>query len=232
MDKQITLLYVEDDTTLAFVTKDNLIQFGYRVIHFEDGQIALSNFTKYEIDLCILDIMLPKMDGFQLAKKIREINQEVPILFLSAKSQTEDKIQGLELGADDYIVKPFSMDELHLKIEVFLRRHKISSPGKKPKVIKVGKYELNIPNQVLHFYTVQTKLTQRETLLIALLFENKNQLIKRTEILNKIWGDDNYFNGRSLDVFVSRIRKYLKNDPDIIIENIRSTGFRLIHQQN
>ena len=230
MQQKTTILYVEDDKTLAFVTKDNLEQNGYKIVHFEDGKIALSNLRKYNFDLCILDIMLPKMDGFQLAKKIRETNREVPILFLSAKSQTEDKIQGLELGADDYITKPFSIDELRLKIEVFLRRCKISD-NTVPNTVSVGNYVLHIPNQILRFNNQETKLTQRETALVQLLFENKNQLIKREEILKQIWGDDSYFNGRSLDVFMSRIRKYLKDDPSIVIENIRSTGFRLIYTE-
>jgi DNA-binding response OmpR family regulator len=228
MEQSITILYVEDDKTLSFLTKDNLEQFGYKVVHFENGQVALSNFTLHKFDLCVLDIMLPKMDGFELAKRIREINTDIPILFLSAKSQLEDKIQGLELGADDYITKPFSMEELKLKIEVFLRRNKITSTKNiENRILKIGNYKLDVANQILLFDTEEDRLTLRETNLIELLFANKNQLIKREEILTKIWGDDSYFNGRSLDVFMSRIRKYLKKDPNISIENIRSTGFRL-----
>lgn len=223
------ILYVEDDATLSFVTKDNLQQFGYKVSHFENGQIALNNFTFHNFDICILDIMLPKMDGYELAKRIREINNEIPILFLSAKSQTEDKIHGLKLGADDYITKPFSMEELRLKIEIFLKRKKVQSQeNNENELVEAGLYQLNVKNQVLSIKgKPDIKLTLRETLLMKLLFENQNILIKRETILTQIWGDDSYFNGRSLDVFMSRIRKYLADDTLLQIENIRSIGFRL-----
>jgi len=224
----IKILYVEDDIALTFVTKDNLEQFGYEVIHFENGQLALNNFTLHAFNLCILDIMLPKMDGFELAKRIREINREIPILFLSAKSQTEDKIQGLKLGADDYITKPFSMEELRLKIEVFLKRKTIQSADNDiNEIIEVGAYKLDTKNQLLVFKQQNQKLTLRETFLIKLLFTNCNALVKREEILTQIWGDDSYFNGRSLDVFISRLRKYIAKDNTLNIENIRSIGFRL-----
>lgn len=228
------ILYVEDDATLSFVTKDNLQQLGYKVYHFENGQLALNNFTFHNFDICILDVMLPKMDGFELAKRIREINQEIPILFLSAKSQSEDKIHGLKLGADDYITKPFSMEELQLKIEVFLKRKKVLSPEHNEyEFIEAGSYQLDVKNQVLLVKGMKdSKLTLRETLLTKLLFENQNVLIKRETILTQIWGDDSYFNGRSLDVFMSRIRKYLANDPQLQIENIRSIGFRLNVSEN
>lgn len=223
----ISILYVEDDPTLAFVTKDNLEQFGYKIIHYENGQLALANFTFYKFDVCILDIMLPKMDGFELAKRIREINNEIPILFLSAKSQTEDKIRGLQLGADDYITKPFSIEELRLKIEVFLKRQKITEVAQADEILKVGMFSLKIKNQLLVGENYEKKLTLRETTLLKLFFANPNLLIKREDILKKIWGDDSYFNGRSLDVFMSRTRKYLAKDKNIQIENIRSIGFRL-----
>jgi len=226
--QQINILYVEDDPTLAFVTKDNLEQFGYKVIHFENGQVALNNFTCFNFNLCILDIMLPKMDGFELAKRIREINSEIPILFLSAKSNTEDKIYGLKQGADDYLTKPFSIEELQLKIEVFLKRKNvIKLDVGELHEIKAGAFVLDIKNQILRINNEEQNLTLRETRLINLLFSNKNLLLKREEILNNIWGDDSYFNGRSLDVFMSRIRKYLSSDNSLQIENIRSIGFRL-----
>jgi len=224
----IKLLYVEDDAALSYVTKDNLEQFGYEVIHFENGQLALNNFTSHAFDVCILDIMLPKMDGFELAKRIREINNEIPILFLSAKSQIEDKIHGLKLGADDYITKPFSIEELRLKIEIFLKRKLVQSPlNENNEIIIVGLFTLDTKNQLLIFDHHQRKLTFRETKLLKLLFNHCNTIVKREEILTQIWGDDSYFNGRSLDVFMSRIRKYLANDNALHIENIRSIGFRL-----
>ncbi|HAM97074.1 MAG TPA: DNA-binding response regulator [Marinilabiliales bacterium] len=225
-----TLLYVEDDKSLAFVTRDNLQQFGYKVIHFENGQTALSNLTSYKFDLCLLDIMMPKMDGFELAKRIREINHDVPILFLSAKAGVDDRIQGFKLGADDYLTKPFSMEELRLKIEVFLKRNRVWNQSKNmSNQLKIGNSILDYQNQLLYSGAVQTKLTLRETLLLEHLFSHANQIVKREDILMRIWGDDSYFNGRSLDVFVSRIRKYLSGDTSIEIENIRSIGFRL-HQ--
>jgi DNA-binding response OmpR family regulator len=233
-DNKVNILYVEDDATLSFVTIDNLQQFGYKVYHFENGQIALNNFTFHSFDICILDIMLPKMDGYELAKRIREINNEIPILFLSAKSQTGDKIHGLKLGADDYITKPFSMEELRLKIEIFLKRKKVLSQDQnKIELVEAGLYQLNVKNQVLSIIgKSDIKLTLRETLLMKLLFENQNILVKRETILTQIWGDDSYFNGRSLDVFMSRIRKYLADDAQLQIENIRSIGFRLNVSEN
>ncbi|MGD9992638.1 MAG: response regulator transcription factor [Salinivirgaceae bacterium] len=223
------ILYVEDDSALSFVTRDNLEEMGYRVVHFDDGKAALSNFTAQHFDLCLLDVMLPKMDGFELARRIREINNSIPILFLSAKTGIDDRIEGLKLGGDDYLTKPFSMDELRLKIEVFIRRNKVSDSTKEGMhQLKTGNYLLDVPNQLLSCNEISIKLTLKETRLIALLFTRQNQLISRQEILMQIWGDDSYFNGRSLDVFISRIRKYLKHDPQLEIESIRSIGFRLI----
>lgn len=226
-NQNISILYVEDDPALAFVTKDNLEQFGYKVIHYDNGQLAISNFTFHKFDLCILDIMLPKMDGYELAKRIREINLEIPILFLSAKSETEDKIHGLKIGADDYITKPFSMEELRLKIEVFLKRHKITEPELDEEILCAGSYSLDVKNQLLKSGTYEKKLTLRETTLLKLFFSNQNVLLRREDILKKIWGDDGYFSGRSMDVFMSRTRKYLAEDEGLQIENVRSIGFRL-----
>lgn len=224
----ISILYVEDDPALAFVTKDNLEQFGYKIIHYENGQQAISNFTFHKFDLCILDIMLPKMDGYELAKRIRDINQEIPILFLSAKSEIDDKIKGLKLGADDYITKPFSIEELRLKVEVFLKRNKITEPEQIEEILIAGSYTLDVKNQMLKSGNLEKKLTLRETTLLKLFFNNQNILLKREEILKKIWGDDGYFSGRSMDVFMSRTRKYLSEDKNLQIENVRSIGFRLV----
>lgn len=227
MKNKKNILYVEDDETLAFLTIDNLQRNGYNVQHFTNGQLALNSFPQGNFSICILDIMLPKMDGYSLAKQIRSINNEIPIIFLSAKSQTEDRIYGLELGADDYLVKPFSIQELILKIEVFLKRKNVIRETYDKEKIQVGNYLLDINNQLLVNDNNEVKLTQRETKLIEILFRNKNELIQRNHLLMRIWGDDSYFNGRSLDVFISRVRKYLKDDPSLNIENIRSTGFRL-----
>jgi DNA-binding response OmpR family regulator len=225
---QKTILYVEDDKTLSFITQDNLEQMGFKVIHFENGLLALQQFTAHKFDICLIDVMLPKMDGFELVKQIRTINREIPILFLSARVGIDDRITGLTLGGDDYLTKPYSMEELRLKLEVFLKRNRlfqIDQPFREH--IKVGDSELDCKNQLLLIQENEIKLTLRETNLLELFFLNRNQILKRDEILMKIWGNDSYFNGRSLDVFVSRIRKYLSPDPLIGIESIRSIGFRL-----
>ncbi len=227
------ILYVEDDSALSFMTCDNLETLGYRVIHFFDGLTAFSNFTAYNFQICLLDVMLPKMDGFELARRIREINKDIPIVFLSAKSGIEDRLEGLELGGDDYLTKPYSIEELRLKIEIFLKRNKVSKTDLiASNKSNVGKCILDTDNQLLIIENDSVKLTLRETRLLEMFFTNINQIISRQEILLKIWGNDSYFNGRSLDVFISRVRKYLIKDASIQIESIRSVGFRLIYNSN
>ncbi len=220
------LLYAEDDESLGFVTRDNLELQGYQITHCEDGAKALKAFRETDFDLCILDVMLPEMDGFALAQEIRKYNAEIPIIFLTAKSLKEDKIFGLKIGADDYITKPFSIEELILKIEVFLRRSKIDRPRPSNQVC-LGTYEFDYKNLQLTHPDEPRQLTQKEADLLKLFLENKNVVLKRSAILEKIWGEDDYFLGRSLDVFISRLRKYLKKDTTIKIENIHSVGFRL-----
>jgi DNA-binding response OmpR family regulator len=223
------LLYVEDDESLSFVTKDNLELQGYRITYCADGKQALGVIQENEYDLCILDVMLPEVDGFTLAQEIRKYNTDVPILFLTAKSLKEDRIKGLKLGADDYITKPFSIEELILKIEIFLRRSKISTPSTATKY-KLGDYSFDHSNLNLTAENFSKKLTQKEADLLQMLVENKNQVLRRSDILKKIWGEDDYFLGRSLDVFISRLRKYLKEDPRLTIENIHGVGFRFNSQ--
>ena len=220
------LLYVEDDETLGFVTRDNLELQSYDITHCLDGEEALATFKKGTFDLCILDVMLPKMDGFELAREIRKLDSEIPIIFLTAKSLKEDKIQGLKLGGDDYITKPFSIEELILKIEVFLKRSKFSSPITNKK-IEIGKYLFDYNNLSLAFGDEVKSLTQREADLLLFLTKKTNHVVKRGVILEAIWGEDDYFLGRSLDVFISRLRKYLKKDEHIKLENIHGVGFRL-----
>ena len=221
------LLYVEDDESLGFVTRDNLELQGYKIIHCTDGQEALDVFNKEKFDLCILDVMLPEIDGFTIATEIRKYNTEVPIIFLTAKSLKEDKIQGLKLGADDYITKPFSIEELILKIEVFLRRSKIISPSS-PTIFKVGTFEFDYKNLGLSSTNFQKTLTQKEADLLQYFCQHKNQLLRRSVILETIWGQDDYFLGRSLDVFISRLRKYLRQEKAIKIENVHGIGFRFL----
>ncbi len=219
------LLYVEDDASLGFVTRDNLELQGYEVTHFEDGQEAINAIENHQFDLCILDVMLPGVDGFTIAEEIRKFDTQVPIIFLTAKSLKEDKIKGLKLGADDYITKPFSIEELILKIEVFLRRRTIVAPTS-AKNFRFGTYEFDYDNLDLINDGESKSLTQREADLLKLFLEQPNQVIKRSDILEKLWGEDDYFLGRSLDVFISRLRKYLKDDESLKIENIHGVGFR------
>ena len=220
------LLYVEDDESLGFVTRDNLELQGYQVTHFSDGKSAIEAINNdHEFDLCILDVMLPEVDGFTIAEEIRKYDSQVPIIFLTAKSLKEDKIKGLKLGADDYITKPFSIEELILKIEVFLRRRTISTPSTATH-FKLGGYEFDYNNLELKSNGNGRTLTQREADLLKLFLEQPNQVIKRSYILEKLWGEDDYFLGRSLDVFISRLRKYLKQDESLKIENIHGVGFR------
>ncbi|MEL7159642.1 MAG: response regulator transcription factor [Bacteroidota bacterium] len=224
------LLYVEDDASLSFVTRDNLELSDFTVTHCPDGSTALEciRSDSFPYDLCLLDVMLPGIDGFELARRIRTKNQDVPILFLTAKSLKEDRLQGLRLGADDYITKPFSIEELILKIEVFLRRNRVrpASPDFDPR--RLGDYFFELDKlQITYQDEPARRLTRREAELLQYLSTRREQVSERGDILEKIWGENDYFLGRSLDVFISRLRKYLKQDPRIKIENIHGVGFML-----
>lgn len=225
------ILYVEDDETLSFVTKDNLEINGYEVDHFEDGISAIQAYQQSSYDLCILDVMLPKMDGYQIAQKIREKDEQVPILFLTAKSMKEDRIHGLSIGGDDYITKPFSIEELVLRVEIFLKRKYVDTTV--GSTINVGDYQLDTINLKLYYREDELikNLTQKECDLLQLLASSQGNTIKRSTILKKLWGEDDYFLGRSMDVFISRLRKYLKKDPSIKVENVHGVGFRLITEE-
>lgn len=220
------ILYVEDDTTLAFLTADNLEQY-YEVAHLANGKEAFETFKKEDFDLCVLDVMLPEMDGFELAAAIRARNVEVPIIFLSAKTLKEDRIKGLKLGADDYLVKPYSMEELVLKIEVFLQRSQ-KQPSVKNTICTIGSFTFDPDNYVLIKGEERTTLTERESALLKFFIDNKNTILKREKILTALWGTDDYFMGRSMDVFISRLRKIFKDDESIRIENIPRIGFKLV----
>jgi len=219
------LLYVEDDESLSFVTRDNLELQGYRITYCADGSSAMAKIKEEQFDLCILDVMLPDVDGFVIAQEIRKTNVEVPIIFLTARSLKEDKIHGLKLGADDYMTKPFSIEELLLKIQVFLKRSKVFHVVGADN--QLGDYLFDYKNLSLRNGTYNKVLTQKEADLLNLFFLNQNSVIKRSDILEKVWGEDDYFLGRSLDVFISRLRKYLKQDESLKIENIHGVGFRL-----
>jgi DNA-binding response OmpR family regulator len=222
MSKRILL--VEDDPSLGFVIKDGLAMKGFEVVLCADGEKGQEAFDLESFDVCILDVMLPKRDGFALAQGIRRKNSEIPILFITAKSMLEDKIAGFTAGGDDYLVKPFSMEELFLRIDVFLRR---TSNGDAADMLKVGAYSFDVRNLTLHHPSGDKVLTQKESEVLELLCRNKDRILKREEILKKVWGDDDYFLGRSLDVFISKLRKYLKEDPTIEIVNYHAVGFRL-----
>lgn len=220
------ILLVEDDPSLGFVVKDNLNHKGYELTLCANGEEGQAAFDAGNFDLCILDVMMPKKDGFSLAKAIREKNTQIPILFITAKSMLEDKISGFNAGGDDYIVKPFSIEELCLRIEVFLRRSK-TQETKIESIFPLGNFQFDCANLVLQHATGSKTLTQKEADVLKLLCENKDRVLKREEILKAVWGDDDYFMGRSLDVFISKLRKYLKEDPGVEIVNYHGVGFRL-----
>ena len=220
------ILYVEDDEVLSFVTKDNLELNGYDVSHAKDGKEAVQFFKKGSFDLCLIDVMLPEIDGFQVAENIRSRNSEIPIIFLTAKSLKEDRIKGLKIGADDYITKPFSIEELILKIKVFLKRKYVTGQ-QVIDVLKVGQYTFDHKNLQLTIGEETNQMTKKEADLLKILIINKNKIVERGHILERIWGENDYFMGRSMDVFISRLRKYLKKDDSIKIENIHGVGFRL-----
>ena len=229
-NKKPKILYVEDDVNLGFVTKDNLTKKGYDITLCEDGLTAAQTFQKQKFDLCILDVMLPTIDGFALAQKFRDKDKNVPILFLTAKAMLEDKLQGFKLGGDDYITKPFSIDELVLKIEVFLKRSKVftESAGMEKNTYDIAAYVFDFKELTLTNGKNTYTLTIREAELLRMLTINRNQVVRRESILHQVWGEDNYYIGRSLDVFVSRLRKMFADEPNVEIENVRGVGFKFI----
>ncbi|MCY7359032.1 MAG: response regulator transcription factor [Rudanella sp.] len=230
-----TILYVEDDVNLGFVTKDNLEMSGFAVTHCLTGNEALDCFEPGRFDLCLLDVMLPQTDGFALARHMRSLDTHVPILFLSALNSKDDRLQGLRLGADDYLTKPFSIEELVLKIEVFLKRSAHNRPQPAPiapvlpitQSLPVGSYQFDPVNGQLHRSGLTQTLTQREAEVLAYLLARPNTLVRRDDILRAIWGDNDYFMGRSLDVFISRLRKRLADDLTVQIESRHGVGFVL-----
>ncbi len=221
------ILLVEDDEGLGFVTKDALENQGFKILWVRDGEEALTQFHQQPFDLLILDVMLPKMDGFKVAQNIRTVNSTVPILFLSAKSMLEDRLEGFQTGGDDYITKPFSIDELIYKINVFLKRSAQSKSIELNLVISIGKY-LFKTEELLLIYQEKTKfLTKKEARLLAFFGRNQGKMLSREQILEEVWGKNDYFLGRSLDVFIVKLRKYLKEDSRINIINYHGVGFKL-----
>ncbi len=226
--ENIRILLAEDDKNLGNILKSYLEVKNYPTVLCQDGKIAYETFKRETFDFCVLDIMMPEMDGFTLAKKIRKIDKDIPILFLSAKAMQEDRIQGFEVGADDYLTKPFSMEELLLRIKAILRRStKSESDGNKTD-FKFGKFTFEYNRQTLNSDNKEQKLTSKEAELLKLLCENMNNVLDRTVALNKIWFDDSYFNARSMDVYITKLRKYLKDDPTVELINVHGVGFKLV----
>jgi len=227
-NKQVSILLCEDDENLGMLLREYLEAKGYKADLCPDGEQGLAAFNNNHYDLCILDVMMPKLDGFSLAKKIHDINGEVPFIFLTAKSQIEDQRTGFEIGADDYITKPFRMDIVVMRIEAVLRRVN----GKKTKVQtvrKIGNYTFDTQKQLLiHPDETQTKLTTKEAELLTLLSNKPNELLPRDYALKAIWVDDNYFNARSMDVYITKLRKHLASDPEVEILNVHGKGYKLV----
>jgi len=227
MNLGIKLLVAEDDPNLGTILKAFLTQKGYTVFLAPDGQQAIDTYHAEEVDACVLDIMMPIKDGFAVAKEIRRYDKRIPILFLSAKNQEQDKLRGFEVGADDYITKPFSMEELLARLNAVIRR---SFDENKPEnnVFSIGRYIFDYNHQTLTLDNADTRhLTSKEADLMRLFCINFNQLIDRGSTLQKIWKDDSYFAARSMDVYITKLRKYLKDDPNVTISNVHGVGFKL-----
>jgi DNA-binding response OmpR family regulator len=224
--KKAKVLYVEDEIFLAKIVMDTLRDRGYEVIHESDGGKALQKFSNEKPDVCVLDIMLPNKDGFTIADEIREKDTQVPIIFLSAKSQPSDVVNGFKLGGNDYIRKPFSIEELIVRIENVLKTKEEPIPDQEE--VTIGQYTFNIKRQTLNSQYEQRKLSYRESELLRLLYENRDKIVERSEILTLLWGSDSFFNSRNLDVYVTKIRNYLKNDPSIEIITIKGIGYRFV----
>jgi DNA-binding response OmpR family regulator len=230
--QKIRILLAEDDSNLGFVIQDNLEQNHYEVCLFENGKSALEAFQKSMFDICLLDVMMPLLDGFSLAEQIRLKDKNIPIIFLTAKGMKEDRLSGFRAGGDDYLVKPFSMEELLFRIRVFIKRKIVETSNIKLELFEIGVYTFDYSKLELK-HDLQTKmLTQKEADLLKELCINLNNLVKREDLLKKIWGSNDYFTGRSMDVFISRLRKYLQLDTSIELMNHHGTGFRLMVNSN
>lgn len=226
--KKVKILIAEDDPNMGMVLKEFLKAKGFDITHAVNGKDALDKFNAEPFDFCMLDVMMPIKDGFTLAQEIRKMDSNIPIIFLTAKSMKEDTIKGLKIGADDYITKPFNMEELILRINAILRRTQEKAEIQDKNNIQVGSYLFNYNQQILSINGNEMKLTSKETELLYILAINTFKTVERSVILNKIWGDDNYFNGRSMDVYIAKLRKYLKEDPKVEIMNVHSMGYKLL----
>ena len=224
----IKVLYVEDELFLGKIVKETLETRGFEVIMESDGADVIRSFEDENPDICILDVMLPNKSGFELAEDIRKLNDDVPVIFLTAKTQTEDVVQGFKIGGNDYIRNPFSMEELIVRIENALRVKKEVLIPENGDSITMGKYQFHLNKQVLTNGSAERKLSYREAELVKYLYRHKNDVIDRRDLLNHIWGNDSFFNSRNLDVYITKIRGYLKEDPSLEIITIKGVGYRFV----
>lgn len=229
MEKKTSILLVEDDDNLGALLQEYLVAKGFETKWAQDGDKGLKAFLDGSFDLCVLDVMMPLKDGFTLAKEIRNTDKNIPIIFLSAKSQKDDKIEGFQSGADDYMTKPFSMDELLMRVQAVLRRTTgVNQNLEQQRYFEIGTLKFDYDKRILTSGEVEKKLTSKEADLLKLLCENINNVLERSVALNKIWRDDSYFNARSMDVYITKLRKYLKLDPSLEIVNMHGRGFKLL----
>jgi len=222
------ILYVEDELFLAKIVRESLESRGYEIFMEGDGANVMALFESCSPDICVLDIMLPGKDGFTIAEEIRQINAKIPILFLTARSQTEDLVKGFQLGGNDYIRKPFSMEELIVRIENAMRPGNAGVVPERKDIINIGNCNFNLARQVLTCNEEERKLSYKESELLKILYQNRDKLIDRREVLNLLWGNDNFFNSRNLDVYIAKLRGYLKNDPSVEILTIKGIGYRFV----
>jgi DNA-binding response OmpR family regulator len=223
-----TVLLVEDEAALALIIKDSLEMRGFTVQHAADGAQGLRLFRQHPPDIVVADIMMPQLDGFALGKQLRQENATVPLIFLTALAQPADVVRGFELGANDYLRKPFSMDELIVRMQALLSRTAAPAATAAAEPLRIGRYVFAYPQQRLRLADTEIELTNREAELLKRLYDHRNQVLARSTVLLELWGQDHFFNGRSLDVFVTRLRRYLRDDPQVQILNVRGIGYKLI----
>jgi DNA-binding response OmpR family regulator len=224
----IKILYVEDELFLAKIVKESLETRGYNVVMESDGDKVLQTFKRINPDICVLDVMLPNKDGFTIAEEIRQVNGQVPIIFLTAKTQTADLVKGFSTGGNDYIRKPFSMEELIVRIENAMRYKNEGKPARNSDEVKIGKYQFHLNRQTLSNSAEERKLSFRESELLKLLYENREKIIDRKDILTLLWGNDSFFNSRNLDVYITKLRGYLREDESLEIITIKGIGYRFV----
>lgn len=222
------VLYVEDELFLGKIVRESLESRGFNVVMESDGAKVMDTFKIIKPDICVLDVMLPNKDGFTIADEIRNIDEEVPIIFLTAKTQTEDVVKGFSLGGNDYVRKPFSMEELIVRIQNLLRNKSEGLPRINGGEVTIGKFQFQLNRQLLTNGKEEKKLSYRESELLRLLYENRDKIIDRRDILNLLWGNDSFFNSRNLDVYITKLRSYLREDPSLEIITIKGVGYRFV----